>query len=231
MSLLTSVDSGSSNTKYYIENVGGNGAQPSNNVPCIKAGSTFGAVRVGNPVNGLVLVGGSGDDLGGGLRGGYADTTGGATVSLGSSTASTTNIVLTDGLVTVNGDMVLSGAGSDLSVGGNINLVNGASGKSITGFYSVSTAVAGAGAQANPAGLTAGTYSVAYAPTGGAVGQQPSGIFFWSGVAWVGNAVGADFTAAVPDIAILPTAGNATLTIGGGAPSVPGGLFWRKLLG
>lgn len=231
MSLLTSVDSGSVGTKYYIENVGGNGAQIANRVPCIKAGSTNGAIRVGNADIGLVLVGGSATNLVEGLRGGYADTTGGSSVALGSSTASTNNIVLTDGLVTVNGDMVLSGINSDLSVGGNIALVNGASGKSITGFYSVSTAVAATGAQANPAGLTAGVYSVAYVPTGGAVGQQPSGIFFWSGTAWVGNAIGANFTAGVPDIAILPTAGSATLTIGGGAASVPGALFWRKLLG
>jgi hypothetical protein len=50
--------------------------------------------------------------------------------------ASFNNIVLTDGLITVNGDMVLSGAGSDLNVGGNIVLVNGdAAGKSISGYY------------------------------------------------------------------------------------------------
>lgn len=231
MSLLTSVDSGSANTKYYIENVGGNGAQIANRVPCIKAGSTNGAIRVGNADIGLVLVGGSATNLVEGLRGGYADTTGGSSVTLGSSTASTDNIVLTDGLITVSGDMVLSGINSDLSVGGNINLVNGASGKSITGFYSVSTAVAGAGAQANPAGLTAGTYSVAYLPTGGAVGQQPSGIFFWSGTAWVGNAVGSNFTGPTPDIALEPSAGSATLSVAGSAPSVPGALFWRKLLG
>jgi hypothetical protein len=231
MSLLTSVNSGSPNQNYFIENIGGNAAQPTNAVPCIKAGSSFGAIRVGNTANGLVIVGGSGDDLVTGIRGGYADTTGGASVAIGSSTAVQNNIVLTDVVTTINTDVNIAGVNSDLSVGGNINLTNGATGKSITGFYSVSTAVAGPGAQANPFGITAGTYLVAYVPTGGAQGQQPSGVFYWSGTAWVGNAIGANFSAGVPDIAILPTAGNATLTIGGGAASVPGALYWRKLLG
>jgi hypothetical protein len=230
MSLLTTVASGSVGTKYYIENLGGNGDQPDNAVPCIKTGDAFGAIRISDPGAGLVIVGGGigNTPLVGGIRGGGAS---GTTLTLGSSVASATNIVLTDGLVTVSGDMVLSGAGSDLSVGGNINLVNGQSaGKSISGYYAVSTAVAGTGAQANPAGLTAGVYNVLYVATGGAVGQAPSGVFVWSGTQWFGNAIGANFTAGVPDIAILPTAGNATLTIGGGAPSVPGALFWRKLL-
>jgi len=229
MSLLTSVGSGSVGTKYYIENLDGNGDQPANDVPCIKAGSAFGAIRIAD-TSGMVLVGGGigGTPLVSGIRGGGAS---GTTLTLGSSVASQNNIILTDGLITVSGDMVLSGAGSDLSVGGDINLINGVSaGKSISGYYSVSTAVAAGGAQANPAGLTAGVYNVLYVPTGGAVGQAPSGVFVWSGTQWFGNALGANFTAGVPDIAILPTAGNATLTIGGGAPSVPGALFWRKLL-
>jgi hypothetical protein len=141
--------------------------------------------------------------------------------------ASATNIVLTDGLTTINGDMVLSGAGSDLIVGGDIVLVNGVSaGKSISGYYAVSTAVAGAGAQANPFGLTPGVYNVLYVPAGGNPQQNPSGVFIWSGVNWYGNAVGVN----PADISIFPTAGLATLTIGGGAPSVPGTLYWRKVL-
>jgi len=230
MSLLTTVNSGASSADYYfIENLGGSGAQPADSVPCIKAGSAFGAIRVADPNGGLVLVGGGigGTPLVSGLRGGAAA---GSTVNLGSSTASQTNIVLADGLVTFNADVVLSGAGSDLSVGGDIILVNGASGKSISSYYSVSTAVAAAGSQANPAGLTPGVYNVLYVPTGGAEGQQPSGIFVWSGTQWFGNAAGVNFTGPVPDIAIYPAAGNATLTVGGALPSVPGALFWRKLL-
>jgi len=229
MSLLTSVGSGSVGTKYYIENIGGNGDQPANAVPCIKTGDAFGAIRIADP-SGMVLVGGGigGTPLVSGVRGGGAS---GTTLTLGSSLASQNNIILTDGLITVSGDMVLSGAGSDLSVGGDINLVNGQSaGKSISGYYSVSTAVSGGGSQANPAGLTAGVYSVLYVPTGGAEGQQPSGVFVWSGTQWFGNAVGANFTGPTPDIAILPSAGNATLQIGGAAPSVPGALFFRKML-
>ena len=229
MSLLTSVGSGSVGTKYYIENLDGNGDQPANDVPCIKAGSAFGAIRIAD-VSGMVLVGGGigGAPLISGVRGG-GDS--GTTLTLGSSVASASNIILTDGLVTMTTDLVLSGAGSDLSVGGDINLINGvALGKSISGYYSANTAVAAGGAQANPAGLTAGVYNVLYVPNGGAQGQQPSGVFVWSGTQWFGSAMGVNFTGPVPDIALYPSAGNATLTVGGALPSVPGALFWRKLL-
>jgi hypothetical protein len=177
----------------------------------------------------MVIVGGGigNTPLVSAVRGGGAA---GTTLNLGSSAASATNIVLTDGLTTINGDMVLSGAGSDLSVGGDIVLVNGASGKSISNYFSVNTAVSIAGSQANPAGLTPGVYNVLYVPTGGAEGQQPSGVFVWSGTQWFGNAAGVNFTGPVPDIALYPAAGNATLTVGGALPSVPGALYWRKLL-
>jgi len=237
MSLLTSVNSGSPNLSYFIQNIGGNGAA-GNSAPCIK-GTAFGAVRVGDPAVGIVI---RGDATGAGfIRGGGATSAGGSSVTIGASSASASNIVLTDGFTTVTGTLSVPGAGDisvgdDISLGGDLIFTNGATGSSITGFYFVTTAVAAAGAQANPAGLTAGTYLVVYVPTAstpGIEGQQPSGVFYWSGVSWAGNAVGANFSAPGPgpDIAILPTAGNATLTVGGSTPSVPGSLFWRKLLG
>jgi len=227
MSLLTSTNAGSATVDYFIRNLGGSGDQPANAVPCIAAGDAFGAIRIADPDAGMVLVGGG---IGGaptvsGIRGGGAA---GTTVTLGSSVASQQNIVLTDGATRINTDLTLGAAATVGS--GDLVFANGSTGSSISGYYSVSTAVAGTGAQANPAGLTAGTYLVVYVPTGGAVGQQPSGVFYWSGTAWNGNAVGANFTGPAPDIAILPTAGGATLTVGGAAASVPGALYWRKLL-
>jgi hypothetical protein len=229
MSLLTSVNVGSPDQAYFIENIGGTGAAGAV-APCIK-GTGIGAVRVGDPTVGIVV---RGDASGAGyIRGGAATSVAGSFLTLGASLAQPAQIVMSDANVSIAAPLLLTGAGNDLTVaddinvGGNVVLTNGSTGKSITGFYSVTTAVAGAGAQANPAGITAGTYLVAYVPASGNQGQQPSGVFYWSGTAWVGNAVGANST----DIDILPTVGNATLTIGGGAPSVPGTLYWRKLLG
>jgi hypothetical protein len=219
--------------KYFIENIGGSGAAGAP-APCIK-GTTIGAVRVGDPTVGLVL---RGEDTGAGyIRGGGATSVAGSFLTLGASLAQPAQITMSDSLVAISAQVAIQGAGNDLTVaddiitGGNVVLTNGASGKSISGYYSASTAVSATGAQANPAGLTQGTYLVVYVPTGGAQGQQPSGVFYWSGTNWNGNAVGANFTGPTyPDIAILPSVGNATLNIGGAAPSVPGTLFWRKLL-
>jgi hypothetical protein len=233
MSLLTSVNAGTPAVNYFIENVGGT----NNPAPCIKGGLlgpapgfSDTAVRVGNPVDGMVLTGGGGTYLPllRGINGGSADTTGGESLVIGASEASFQNIVLQDNATRVNSDLTLGAAATVGS--GDLIFANGGTGSSISGYYSVNTAVAATGAQANPAGITQGTYLVVYVPTGGAQGQQPSGVFYWSGVAWAGNAVGANFTGPTPDIAILPTAGNATLTVGGAAASVPGTLFWRKLL-
>jgi hypothetical protein len=233
MSLLSSTNAGSASVDYFIHNIGGT----NNPAPCIQGGLlgpapgfSDTAVRVGNPEDGMVLTGGGGTYLPliRGINGGSANTTGGESLLIGASEASFQNIVLTDALTRINTDVILGAAATPGS--GDIIFANGGTGSSISGYYSVTTAVAGAGAQANPAGLTAGVYSVAYVPAGGAPGQNPSGIFFWSGAAWNGNALGANFSAGVPDIAILPTAGNATLSIGGGAPSVPGTLYWRKVL-
>jgi hypothetical protein len=227
MSLLSSTNAGSATVDYFIRNLGGSGDQPANAVPCIAAGDAFGAIRIADPDAGMVIVGGGigGTPLVSGIRGGAAA---GSTVTLGSSTASFQNIALTDAATRINTDLTLGAAATPGS--GDIIFANGGTGSSISGYYSVSTAVAATGAQANPAGLTAGVYSVVYVPAGGAPGQNPSGVFIWSGANWFGNAIGANFTAGVPDIAILPTAGLATLSIGGGAASVPGTLYWRKVL-
>jgi hypothetical protein len=226
MSLLSTTNAGSASVDYFVRNIGGTGDGAAD-VPVIKAGDVFGAIRIADPDAGMVIVGGGigATPLVSGIRGGAAA---GSTVNLGASTASFQNIVLTDAATRINTDLTLGAAATVGS--GDIIFANGSTGSSISGYYSVSTAVAGAGAQANPAGLTAGVYNVLYVPTGGAPGQAPSGVFVWSGTSWYGNAIGANVTAGVPDIAILPTAGLATLSIGGGAASVPGALYWRKLL-
>jgi hypothetical protein len=187
MSLLTSVGSGSRGCKYYIENIGEEGDQPLAAVPCIKAGAAFGAIRVADPAAGLVLVGGGigGTPLVSGLRGGGAA---GTTVNLGSSTASQTNIVLTDGAVAVNGDLTLSGATSDLNVGGDIVLTNGdALGKSISGYYNavIASASYADGADtplATPGDLTPGwhIYAIQAAP-GSQAEQSVSTLVYYNG--------------------------------------------------
>jgi hypothetical protein len=233
MSLLTSVASGSVGTKYYIENIGGEGDQPLNAVPCIKTGDLFGAIRISDPGAGLVIVGGGigNTPLVGGIRGGGAA---GTSVTLGSSTASQTNIVLTDGLVTFNADVVLSGAGSDLSVGGDINLVNGQSaGKSISGYFSgVTTLVVpntGVGqAVANPADITAGLYAITTDfTTGGNEAIQVATVAYWTGAVWQGGSTLSANTLCV----LAPGAGGAAMSIaqsGGGA--VTANVRFRKLL-
>lgn len=147
MSLLKTANNGAEAQPYFIENIGGTGVQPANNVPCIKAGTAFGALRIADPEGGLVLVGGGigGAPLVSGLRGGYADTTNGSQVRLGASVASFQNIVLTDANTTVNGTLSVAGTGDivvgdDISLGGDLTFTNGGTGASISGFYSVNTA-------------------------------------------------------------------------------------------
>lgn len=234
MSLLTAVTSANTQQKYFVENIGGPGATAAD-APCLK-GTTLGAVRIGNPSAGVLI---RGDTLAGsgGNRIAGGQTSGGA-LTIGNSTTSFQNIVLTDGVTTVNTPLVMAGAGVDLTVPDDINLggdlifTNGPSGASISGYYSATVAVSASGSQTNPAGLTQGVYLVVYAANTPTLGQQPSGVFYWSGTAWVGNAVGANFTGAPPDCAILPASSTsgATLAIGGFAPVVPGSLFFRKLM-
>jgi len=234
MSLLTSVNAGTPSVNYFIENVGGTNNPP----PCIKGGLLGAApgfsdttVRIGDPVEGMVLTGGGGTYLPllRGINGGSADTTGGQSLVIGASAASFQNIVLTDAATRINSDLTLGVAATPGS--GDIIFANGATGSSISGYYIASTAVVGVGAVANPAGLTAGVYAVVLAPTvaAGNEGAEPSGIFVWTGTAWVGNAVGFAFSASAPNCAIRPANGSATLYVDGtGVPA--GNLVYRKLL-
>jgi hypothetical protein len=249
MSLLTSLTAGNPDQYYYIENIGGNG-RGSNQVPCIRGGDVFGAVRVGDADQGMVLIGGGLGNLPStcGVRGGYPNTTGGAVVNLGASLASASNIVLTDNLTTVNTPMTITSsiiANQDLDIDGQlfvtgnidalstINLVNGSLGNSISGYYAASVAVT-SGAITNPAGLTPGVYVVTYVGTGAGNEQaQASGVFVRSTSIWFGNAVSTAFSGSAPsspNTAIYPVPGGATLNLGGVSIPANGTVFFRKVL-
>jgi len=229
MSLLQTFDHVAAQTPSYIQNIGGPGLG-ANDAPCIK-GSTLGAVRVGDATNGLIL---RGDTIANQdqIRGG---TAAGGSLQIGSSAFSFQNIALTDGITTVNSTLNAQGPVAmydDLFIAGNINLT-GTSGESISGYYKATVAVAASGSQANPAGLTPGVYFVIYKPNTVTLGQQPSGVFYWSGTVWSGNAVDGNFTGPSPDCAILPASSTsgATLAIAGsGPPVVPGVLTFSKVL-
>jgi len=232
MSLLPSTNNGASEQSYFIENIGGAGAGGSD-APCIK-GTTFGTVRVGDPADGLLLRG----DLAGvsnAIRGGQASA---GSLTIGNSSASLNNIVLTDGITTVNSTLSLPGAfdlfvGDDITLGGDLTFSNGqATGASISGYYTASVAFsAGGGAVANPAGLTAGLYSIIVVPTGvGNENAQASANCFYSGAIWTGNGVSFNFTAGVPNLAVGPAAGGATLNVGGATiGALSGSVVYRKL--
>ena len=233
MSLLPVVNKGADSVAYFMENIGGPGLTAAD-APCIK-GTTLGSVRIGNTAAGILI---RGDTLTASNNNRIAggQTSGGA-LAIGNSTTSFQNIVLTDGATTVNTPLTIDGGfgiitDGDVSCGGDLVLANGSTGKSISGYYSASVNVTATGSQTNPAGLTVGTYLVVYVPTVPTLGQQPSGVFYWSGTQWNGNAVGANFTGAPPDCAILPASSTsgATLAIGGFSPVVPGTLFIRKLM-
>jgi hypothetical protein len=236
MSLIPSANSGAPvGDFYYIENIGGsgNGADP---VPCIKAGAALGLVRVGNPTTGLI----AGATAGGTarVRGGGATSAGGSTLALGASDASFQNIVLTDGVTTINGTLSVPAGGDifvgdDVTLGGDLSFTNGqAAGASISGQYVNTSPFAGGGAVANPAGLTPGLYNVSVIGTG--VGEelaQASAMCFRTvGNQWFGNGVSFNFTAGVPNVAIGPVAGGATLTIGGAGIPAAGNVVFRKIL-
>jgi len=205
MSLLTSLNSGSATQPYAIQNVSLDGT-----IPCIGTNSV-GTVRIQSNA---------------GVANIQTDLAAAGTLRLGSDAASFQNVVLTNGGTRINTDLTLGAAGVPGS--GDIIFANGTSGASISGYYSANVAVAASGVQANPAGITPGTYLVVYVPTAPTPGQQPSGVFYWGGASWSGNAVGANFTGPAPDIALLPSGGG--LAVAGSAPVVPGTLIFRKLL-
>lgn len=226
MSLLPSANNGSSTQSYFIENIGG-----VNGVPCIKGNAT-GFVRLGDPVDGIVFKG----ELDGSanlMRGGQGS---GGSFTLGNSLTSTDNIVMTDGITTVNGFLIADGgpiaAFNGLSVSGDILLLTGQStGDSISGYYvSTSPFTSAGGAVANPAGLTAGLYSVIVLPTSGDEAAQAAAVCYYTGTSWSGNGVSFNFTAGVPNVAIGPVAGGATLNLGGASISATGNVVFRKLM-
>jgi hypothetical protein len=186
MSLLTSTNAGSASVPYFIENTGGTGVGGAD-VPCVRGGDALGLVRIGNPLTGLVI--GSTTTGTGRIRGGGPTSAGGSTLALGASTASFQNIVLTDSVTTINGALALPGAGEifvggDVNVGGDVVLTNGATGASISGYYSVSTAPLNCPDAADTAipavaGLTPGWHIVSCSTApGGQTEQQVSDMVF-----------------------------------------------------
>jgi hypothetical protein len=169
------------------------------------------------------------------VRGGAVS---GGTLNLGSSTASVNNVVLTDGVVTMNGDVVVAGAGSDLSVGGDIVLANGdTAGKSISGYYNEVTASASYATNvdtpiANPAGLTAGWYIVAAATAvGGQTEEQVSVIVHRSaGGLWdIGGSIRS--IAGAGTFGFKPSLDRTTMEVqnsSGAAQTAT--IYWAKLL-
>jgi len=179
MSLLPSCNNGSSGQAYFIENIGGAGLSAAD-APCIK-GTTLGAVRMGNPAAGVII---RGDTIAAANRMAGGQVSGGS-FQIGNSTTSFQNIVLTDGITTVNGTLAVPAGGDifvgdDITLGGNLTFSNGASGESISGYYSqtvgpfncpdvTDTAVT------LPVGLTDGWYIVSCGTAaGGQVEQQVS---------------------------------------------------------
>ena len=228
MSLLTSVNAGSASVDYFIENIGGPGNSAAD-APCIK-GSTLGAILVGNPAAGVII---RGDTIANNNRIGGGQVAGGQ-FQIGNSTTSFQNIVLTDGITTVNGTLAVAGAGDliigdDISLGGDLTFTNGATGASIVGMYANTMPVVGAGPVANPPGLTEGLYSVILVPAAGNELAQPSGIFYRTATTWFGNAVSVAFSLGpAPNCVINPIVGGATLEVtGAGTPA--GLLVFRKL--
>ena len=208
MSLLSSTNAGSTTNDYFVRNIGGSGDGAAA-VPCIKGGDALGLIRIGQaPDSGIIIGGDDATDISR-VRGGAAA---GSSLLLGASATSYQNIALTDGVTTISGLLSVPG--------------------SISGYYVASVAVgAGGGVMANPAGLTSGLYSVIYVGTGaGNELAEPSGLFYWNNVSWSGNSVSAAISAGgVPNTAIYPTAGGATLSVGGGA--IPAGnAVFRKMM-
>jgi hypothetical protein len=236
MALLTSVNNGSELQSYAIENIGGNGVG-SAAVPCIKAGAAFGAVRIADASAGMVLVGGGigGTPLVSGIRGGGAA---GTTLQLGSSTASATNIVLTDGATGVNTNLTM-GVGTtinavNLSVSGGIdmNQTQVVDNLRYTQAFSVADGTNDAALGTAQPALAQGSYAIFVQVTGDPQ-IQPSCIGFWNGAIWSGGANGAAFTYPGGNVAvgIRPAAGGATLVMSNGSGAAIAGFVYYVSLG
>lgn len=222
MSLLATVDAGNASLtqSYFIKDLSTDGLTP-------KVGTNAaGTLTIqSNPVGSVVTI--------------RPDLASAGNMRLGASAGSFQNIALSDGLTTVNTVLAMGPAGTPsainagaVNVDGDLTFVNGASGDSISGYYSANVAVVGAGAVPNPAGLTNGVYLAVYIGNGaGNENAQPSGVFYYTTVGgWSGNAVSFNFTAGAPNVALGPVAGGATLNIGGASVPATGTVYIRKLM-
>ena len=187
MSLLKNANTGAEDVPYFIENIGFPGGVNALS-PCLK-GSSLGTVVIGNPSAGLVL---RGDTLANNNRIGGGQVAGGQ-MQIGNSTTSFQNIVLTDGITTVNGTLAVPAGGDifvgdDIQLGGDLTFTNGqTAGASISGYFTANTAPINCPdgvdtAVPNPAGLTPGWHIVSCSTAiGGQTEQQVSDMVFRNG--------------------------------------------------
>lgn len=237
MSLLSSTNSGNESQEYFIKNIGGNGTAGAV-APCI-AGTSIGAVRVGDPKVGLVL---RGDATGAGyIRGGGASSGAGSFLQLGASDASPANIFMSDALTTINTSVNLAAVGADLTVNDQItlggNLVFSAAG-SISGYYNASVPSASYADSsdtpiANPVGLTAGWYIVAVATAAGGQQEEQVSTIVHRSAGGLWDIGGTIRSATTPSgtFGLKPSADRTTMVVqnsSGAAQTAT--IYWAKLL-
>jgi hypothetical protein len=128
-------------------------------------------------------------------------------------------------LLDVSGATTLRGA---LDTYNNRNI----HGYSDTGYSIATSTRTGAGPVTNPGILPIGLYSVIVVPDGsGNEAAQASACCYWDDTKWTGNGVSFNFTGGVPNLAIGPASGGATLTIGGASiPTETLNIIFRQLL-
>lgn len=216
MSLLPTVNSGSVGQPYAVQNITLNGLNPD------IATSGIGTVRIEanktiNPAVASI----------------QTDVAAAGLLNIGSSATSYRNILLTDGATQVNTDLTLGLPATPGS--GDIIFSNGATGSSISGYYSAVTQVVVpnsgvAQVIANPVGLTPGLHAITVDyTTAGNDAIALASVAMWTGAVWQG---GAAVSAAGPGSAVMsPAAGAATLQIAqsGGGP-VTANVRFRKIL-
>lgn len=236
MSLLTSTNAGSASVNYFIENIGGPGSGVAD-APVIK-GTTLGTVVVGagGPTQGLRLRG----DTVATANAIVGNQPNGGSLTIGNSVASASNITLADGTTNVAGLFNVVGSIQAKTAGGTPASLDTYTNRDIHGFSDTGYAVFNVvianpsitGVIPNPGALSAGLWSVMFVPPGDAnIGAQVSAICYWDGAAWTGAGDSTSFTAGAPNAAILPTAGSATLSLGGSSkPADPSVVIFRQLL-
>lgn len=231
MSLLPSVNNSSKDLPLFIPNIGSAGAPILPAASISITGDNLGRayVRALNPA--------AGASPGTLHLGANPDTYDNVVLSaVGPTPATTLNSTLTvaGGNTSTFTGQVNTSPAVPIVCGGSIttagNLILSANGGALSGITSAAVPVAGAGAIPNPGNLSTGTWLVVYIATGaGNEAAQPSGIFYWQGSSWAGNAVSFNFTAGAPNCAIGPVAGGATLQIGGAAVPGAGNVYFRKI--